>query len=77
MRTILLAVLGVGLGCAGTEARPSGQDLRRDFADPPLRWKSRPLWFWNGPLSRERTAQTLEGCRAAGYAGVGSSPPAA
>jgi hypothetical protein len=70
-----LLFLGLALGCSGAEARPSTpQDLRKDFSDPPLRWKSRPLWFWNGPLSRERTAQTLEGCKAAGYAGVGILP---
>ena len=25
-------------------------ELSADFADPPAQWKSRPLWFWNGPL---------------------------
>lgn len=48
--------------------------LRKDFADPPFQFKSRPLWFWNGPLSAERTCAQLEGCKERGYYGVGILP---
>lgn len=72
MAACLAACAALALDCSG--APHPGPDLREDFVDPPLRWKSRPLWFWNGPLSRERTAQTLEDCKAAGYAGLGILP---
>ncbi|MHC4507293.1 MAG: glycosyl hydrolase, partial [Planctomycetota bacterium] len=74
--SILLASLAFlfAHGPARPEERASEADLRRDFADPPLRWKSRPLWFWNGRLSRGRTRQTLEACRRRGYYGVGILP---
>jgi hypothetical protein len=49
-------------------------DLQSDFADPPLAWKSRPLWFWNGPLEAGRTRATLQACKEHGYYGVGILP---
>jgi hypothetical protein len=30
-------------------------ELRSEFANPTLRWQSRPLWFWNGKLDAEKT----------------------
>ena len=48
--------------------------LREEFANPPLRFHSRPLWFWNGPLGAERTRGMLEACRQRGYYGVGILP---
>ncbi len=48
--------------------------LRREFADPPLRWQSRPLWFWNGKLDAEKTKGLVAACRAAGYYGMGILP---
>ena len=50
------------------------ETLRRDFRDPPLQLKSRPLWFWNGPLNAERTREQLEACKQRGYYGVGILP---
>jgi len=49
-------------------------ELRRDFGDPPLRWKSRPLWFWNGKLEAEKTKAMVAACKAAGYYGMGILP---
>jgi hypothetical protein len=49
-------------------------DLNGDFADPPLAWKSRPLWFWNGPLSPAETNLLMERSRESGYAGFGILP---
>lgn len=48
--------------------------LRKDFAEPPLQYKSRPLWFWNGTLNADRTREQLEGGKARGYGGVGILP---
>ena len=55
-------------------AAPDQDVLRAEFADPPLCWKSRPLWFWNAPVSNESTAAIMEGCRASGYYGFGILP---
>jgi hypothetical protein len=48
--------------------------LRREFAAPPLRWQSRPLWFWNGQLDAEKTKGMVEACKTAGYYGMGILP---
>ena len=59
----------------GFIAVASGQDrLRRDFAQPPLEKKSRPLWFWNGALRADQTRAMLEACKEHGYYGVGILP---
>ncbi|MHB8953307.1 MAG: glycosyl hydrolase [Pirellulaceae bacterium] len=48
--------------------------LRQDFVDPPALWKSRPLWFWNGPLDQGTTAQIMEASVDSGYYGFGILP---
>ena len=49
-------------------------ELRRDFRDPPFHSKTRPLWFWNGPLSTAETKAIMERSRESGYAGFGILP---
>ncbi|MEI6809568.1 MAG: glycosyl hydrolase [bacterium] len=60
------------LACFGGQV--SDAAFRKDFAEPPLQCKSRPLWFWNGPLSSDRTSEQLAGCKERGYYGVGILP---
>ena len=55
-------------------AAPAPDALRNDFADPPLCWKSRPLWFWNAPVSEAQTTAIMEGCKGVGYYGFGILP---
>jgi len=57
-----------------SEAAAADSELRREFADPPLRWLSRPLWFWNGKLDAEKTRGMVADCKAAGYCGMGILP---
>lgn len=50
-------------------------DPRTEFADPPLSVKTRPLWFWNGPLTREGIGEQVQKSRdASGYYGFGILP---
>ena len=49
-------------------------DLREVFINPPLSYKSRPLWFWNKPLSMEQTRKVLIDAKHAGYYGLGILP---
>jgi hypothetical protein len=50
-------------------------DLRTEFADPPLAMKTRPLWFWNGALTREGIEQQMQQSRdLSGYYGFGILP---
>jgi len=49
-------------------------DLAKDFADSPLRWHSRPLWFWNGKLEADKTKAMVDACKASGYYGMGILP---
>lgn len=82
MRTWVVPVLLVtallrGASLAAESAAPqhtSDADLLKDFADPPLRFKSRPLWFWNAAPNPERTREQLNGCKERGYFGVGILP---
>ncbi len=55
-------------------ADPSIADLARDFGRPPASMKSRPLWFWNGPLAKERTTEIMEKSVGSGYHGFGILP---
>ena len=48
--------------------------LRQDFAEPPAEWKSRPLWFWNGPVDKQKTTEIMERSVASGYHGFGILP---
>jgi len=49
-------------------------EMRREFEAPPLRWQSRPLWFWNGRLDSDKTKAMVNACKAAGYYGMGILP---
>jgi hypothetical protein len=74
---VMLAVLavGVGLSTMSAAADPLAVDrLEKDFADPPAQWKSRPLWFWNGPLDEGATTRIMEESVASGYHGFGILP---
>jgi len=57
-----------------SEASTDDAELRGEFADPPLRYQSRPLWFWNGKLGAEKTKGMVTACKAAGYYGMGILP---
>lgn len=52
-----------------------GAELRNQFADPPLSVKTRPLWFWNGALTREGIEEQMQKSRdVSGYYGFGILP---
>jgi hypothetical protein len=48
--------------------------MRQDFANPPLSFKSSPLWFWNTTLNKSQTRKVLVDSRNAGYYGLGILP---
>ncbi|OHB85327.1 MAG: hypothetical protein A2V98_16360 [Planctomycetes bacterium RBG_16_64_12] len=49
-------------------------DLRDDFVNPPASYRTRPLWFWNGPLDPAETARMIERSLESGYSGFGILP---
>ena len=67
-----LAVMCVG-GISSAEVSGDGQ-MRTEFAAPPFRYHSRPLWFWNGKLDAEKTRAMVAACKSAGYYGMGILP---
>lgn len=76
---VLLATLIVTLGpmpagIARGQADDTWDILTREFREPPLRRKSRPLWFWNARPTAEETAGQMEKLREIGYAGVAILP---
>ncbi len=48
--------------------------IKEDFRKPPLYLKSRPLWFWNTPLSRDQTLSVMKAAKESGYYGLGIVP---
>lgn len=70
MKRILLLVLFTLALCGGALA----DELTNDFLSPPLRWHSRPLWFWNGKLDAEKTRSMVAACKESGYYGMGILP---
>jgi hypothetical protein len=69
-----LAVLCVFAACALSGWGDAFDTLRSDFANPPLHWKSRPLWFWNAPETASETRAIMEGSKRLGYYGFGILP---
>ena len=52
----------------------SKSQIKLDFQNPALSFKSRPLWFWNKPLSYQQTRKVLIESKNAGYYGLGILP---
>ena len=74
----LAALLLAPLAVVAAAAEPAGSEpLRAEFANPPFRYHSRPLWFWNGKLDAEKTRQMVAACKNAGYHGMGILPTSA
>jgi hypothetical protein len=69
-----VAWLGLLVLATGGVSTAGAGELAQDFVDPPASWKTRPLWFWNGPLSKARTDEILEKSAASGYSGLGILP---
>lgn len=74
LRRILPAALAAVLFFPSCRPDPTWSGMKQDFADPPARWKPRPLWFWNAPPSRSGTEALMDQSRAAGYGGFGILP---
>ncbi len=70
MKRTMLCLLGMPV-LVGVVA---ADELAKDFADPPLCWHSRPLWFWNGKPEAEKTRAMVAACKEAGYYGMGILP---
>lgn len=60
--------------CVAGEAPSVSAQLAADFAQPPLCWKSRPLWFWNAKPEKTLTTEIMQRGLASGYAGFGILP---
>ncbi len=58
------------------ETPSTGDSIEKDFTSPPAKWKSRPLWFWNGSLDKNTTTAIMEKSVASGYYGFGILPTA-
>ncbi|MEN9974458.1 MAG: hypothetical protein RLZZ282_464, partial [Verrucomicrobiota bacterium] len=67
----LAVLLAVAIFCA-----PSRADVKSDFASPPLRYRSRPLWFWNNTaVTAAGVEEQLLACRdRSGYGGLAPLP---
>jgi len=48
--------------------------LAAEFVHPPFLHGTRPLWFWNGSLTGEKTREIMKRCRDVGYSGFGILP---
>ena len=48
--------------------------LREEFAEPPLKYAPRPLWFWNGAVDSAGIALQIEQMHASGYSGFAILP---
>ena len=55
---------------------PCLADVKSEFVNPPLRFRSRPLWFWNNTaVTAEGIAEQLAGARdRSGYGGLAPLP---
>ena len=58
IRSCKVAIRVVGIFCLAIQlpAAALTADIKRDFADPPITYWPRPLWFWN---NTEATVEVL------------------
>jgi len=79
---ILLTSILLNPACKRKSAKMNGTvhinrsltEARKDFTNPPLQYKSRPLWFWNTSLSKARTLRVMTEAKENGYYGLGILP---
>jgi len=66
----------VGVLCVAATAVPCLADTKDDFVSPPLKFRARPLWFWNNAaVTSSGVGDQLLGCRdRAGYGGLAPLP---
>ncbi len=50
------------------------QEIRKHFTCPPRKFKSRPLWFWNGDIDQAYIEREMTEAEKSGYAGVAVLP---
>ncbi|MBM3306535.1 MAG: hypothetical protein FJY79_11445, partial [Candidatus Aminicenantes bacterium] len=70
--TALAAVLLIA-ACAACAEKPSTdtyETILAAFTDPPVEFRSAPLWVWNDLMTREEIARQLEGFKERGIGGA-------
>ena len=75
MRRTIVSAIAVGILLAGCQRQPYGT-MGDNFANPPLRYKPRPLWFWNNVrVTKEGVEEQMrKGRDLCGYGGFGILP---
>ncbi|MFO7734365.1 MAG: glycosyl hydrolase [Candidatus Aminicenantes bacterium] len=71
--TALAAALLIAAACAACAKKPSAdtyESILRAFTDPPVEFRSAPLWVWNDLMTREEIARQLEGFKERGIGGA-------
>jgi len=54
---------------------PCSADMKTDFVNPPIKFRSRPLWFWNNTaLTATEIANQMQGNLDSGYGGLAPLP---
>ncbi len=77
MKTIRIFFLFITVMFAGQNTRAEESPwvrMQREFVEPPLAYKSRPLWFWNAVPTVEETVAQMKACKESGYAGLAILP---
>ena len=55
--------------------RPCNADMKSDFVDPPIKFRSRPLWLWNNTaVTATEIANQMQGNMDCGYGGLAPLP---
>ncbi|HUS72073.1 MAG TPA: glycosyl hydrolase [Sedimentisphaerales bacterium] len=54
---------------------PCSADMKSDFVNPPIKFRSRPLWFWNNTaVTATEIANQMQGNLDSGYGGLAPLP---
>ena len=54
---------------------PCSADMKSDFVNPPIKFRSRPLWFWNNTaVTATEIASQMQGNLDSGYGGLAPLP---
>lgn len=65
-----LLIAAAGAACARKSAADTYESILRAFTDPPVEFRSAPLWVWNDLMTREEIARQLREFKDRGIGGA-------
>jgi len=70
---MFVSVVALGAGCAAARGvarvRPAGEQLYAQFREPPVEYRGKPFWAWNGELKKDELIRQIRVMKEMGFGG--------